>query len=246
MENKNLFILRIDMTGKVIGNEGSFASRPLQTREDAMGLFEGDMAALETALTTHGGRVPYKQLAEYTIRGTQLHAMLMVVDTGMEHLLLGSAEGSPEQLEAADMEAAGVDEVTGIRNRGAFLNEMKRIGNELNKEPFPCALLAIKIKDVEKIYDQHGKDSGDGCVQKVSQLICSLFKHSPIFRAGKDEFAAILWGSDLKNSDDILHKINMNARRIENLNGLNMKMEYRPQSTDESLGDIFFALEGSL
>jgi GGDEF domain-containing protein len=38
-------------------------------------------------------------------------------------------------------------------------------------------------------------------------MICSNFKHSPVFRIGGDEFAVLLKGQDFDNRDSLMKKL---------------------------------------
>ena len=54
--------------------------------------------------------------------------------------------------------------------------------------------------------DTYGHDAGDTYIKKACRLICTVYKHSPVFRIGGDEFAAILMGQDLLNSSKLMHR----------------------------------------
>jgi diguanylate cyclase (GGDEF)-like protein len=47
-----------------------------------------------------------------------------------------------------------------------------------------------------------------------SRLICDVFRHSPVFRIGGDEFAVILQNEDLQNKDELIRKFNEAADEI--------------------------------
>ena len=55
--------------------------------------------------------------------------------------------------------------------------------------------------NLKKINDQYGHDKGDVYIKATSQMICRVFKHSPVFRIGGDEFAVILQDEDYRNRD---------------------------------------------
>ena len=68
---------------------------------------------------------------------------------------------------------------------------------------------------MKQINDTLGHKAGDECIRKTSRTICRLFKHSPVFRFGGDEFVVIMTGEDYKNRKSLMKKISDQA--VENL-----------------------------
>ena len=68
------------------------------------------------------------------------------------------------------------------------------------------SLVIFDLNDLKLINDSRGHESGDAYIKDASKLICSCFKHSPIFRVGGDEFIALLEGEDYSNQDELLDK----------------------------------------
>ena len=44
-------------------------------------------------------------------------------------------------------------------------------------------------------------------IRKGCQIICNIYKHSPVFRIGGDEFAVISQGDDYKNVESLLKTV---------------------------------------
>lgn len=55
--------------------------------------------------------------------------------------------------------------------------------------------------------DKFGHDFGDGYIREASQIICQIYKRSPVFRIGGDEFAVILEGADLETQEQLEQEI---------------------------------------
>ena len=53
-----------------------------------------------------------------------------------------------------------------------------------------------------------GHEAGDRHIRTASSLICDVFKHSPIYRIGGDEFACILQGKDYFNREVLMRAFN--------------------------------------
>jgi GGDEF domain-containing protein len=50
------------------------------------------------------------------------------------------------------------------------------------------------LNDLKHINDRYGHERGDEYIVNCCRLICQVFKHSPVFRIGGDEFVALLRG----------------------------------------------------
>ena len=54
-------------------------------------------------------------------------------------------------------------------------------------------------------------------IKKASELICRVFKHSPVFRIGGDEFAVVLQNEDYQNRKELTELFDKNADEIRAL-----------------------------
>ena len=58
--------------------------------------------------------------------------------------------------------------------------------------------------NLKNVNDSNGHDKGDIYLKETAEIICEIFKRSPVFRIGGDEFAAVLQNKDYKNRDSLL------------------------------------------
>ena len=107
------------------------------------------------------------------------------------------------------------DALTGVKNATAY-NEMTvdierrmRGGESLNYAVLVADLNMLKITN-----DLYGHDIGNQLIIKAAKIICTTFKHSPVFRVGGDEFVVMLENEDLENVNELLEKLD-NACGIE-------------------------------
>ena len=106
---------------------------------------------------------------------------------------------------AANMqELANRDALTGIRNKTAYDNEIKRLEAKLEDGETKIGLAIVDLNYLKKINDTYGHDKGNITIKKLCRIICTVFDHSPVFRIGGDEFAIILRGPDYENIDRLL------------------------------------------
>ena len=66
----------------------------------------------------------------------------------------------------------------------------------------PFAIVMLDVNDLKKVNDLHGHQAGDRYLRDACKIICDIFKHSPIFRVGGDEFVVIAQGQDYDRIDD--------------------------------------------
>ena len=62
--------------------------------------------------------------------------------------------------------------------------------------------------------DTYGHDAGDTYIKSACRLICTTYKHSPVFRIGGDEFVAVLRGQDLLNSQKLMYRFYERMEKI--------------------------------
>ncbi len=97
------------------------------------------------------------------------------------------------------------DALTGIRNKHAFAEYQETIDEMLgDNESVEFAYVVFDVNGLKYVNDTYGHEAGDEYIRSACTLICKLFKHSPVFRIGGDEFAAILLGDDYSNRDALL------------------------------------------
>lgn len=101
---------------------------------------------------------------------------------------------------------AYADSLTSLHNKGAFdiyaKNIQTQMDNHENTIKFAvCIFDCNRLKDVN---DKNGHDKGDIYLKESASIICEVFDHSPIFRIGGDEFAAVLLDKDFENREELL------------------------------------------
>lgn len=99
------------------------------------------------------------------------------------------------------------DSLLSIRNKGAFENYMEELQNRIDhEEQFPIAIGVLDCNNLKQINDRYGHDKGDDYLKASCRLICTTFRHSPVFRIGGDEFAVIFMNEDFENRKELLKK----------------------------------------
>ena len=107
-----------------------------------------------------------------------------------------------ERLERARA-LASIDTLTGVKNRHAYLEteaEMDRQIVEQSASPF--AIVMLDVNNLKKVNDTVGHHAGDELLKDACKTICGIFKHSPVFRIGGDEFTVIAQGEDYAHLEE--------------------------------------------
>ena len=97
------------------------------------------------------------------------------------------------------------DPLTNVNNRMAYDDKERHLQSEIDAGTCPNFTIAMfDVNNLKLVNDTKGHDAGDNYLIKCCHLICSVFKRSPIYRIGGDEFVAVLSGDDNDNADILL------------------------------------------
>ncbi len=107
---------------------------------------------------------------------------------------------------AQGKELANRDALTGIRNKAAYDKEAKRLAWSIEDRSAQFGIGLIDLNFLKRINETFGQEKGNIAIRKLCGIVCNLFKHSPVFRIGGDEFAVILENDDLANRSDLTAK----------------------------------------
>lgn len=100
---------------------------------------------------------------------------------------------------------AYTDGLTGLKNKARYIEFTEDIKNRfLCGEDLHLALVSFDLNNLKTVNDTLGHEAGDKLIKDAAHMICMYFKHSPVFRFGGDEFAAILMTEDYENRMDII------------------------------------------
>lgn len=88
------------------------------------------------------------------------------------------------------------DGLTNVGNKTAYNKTVSELNEKIAEGKAVFAVVMVDLNDLKKVNDDHGHNAGDTYIRGCCHLICDVFKHSPVFRIGGDEFVAILQGKD--------------------------------------------------
>jgi diguanylate cyclase (GGDEF)-like protein/PAS domain S-box-containing protein len=92
---------------------------------------------------------------------------------------------------------ARTDALTGLLNRRAFLDEVARRLDRLDREAIPGTLMFVDLDNFKLLNDANGHDVGDDALRTVASLLRDTVRpFDLVARLGGDEFALWLDGAD--------------------------------------------------
>ena len=109
-----------------------------------------------------------------------------------------------------------VDALTHVKNKGAFSKIIAELQEQINsdaEEP-KFAIGAFDCDSLKVINDRYGHEKGDLYLENACRMISDVFKHSPVFRIGGDEFAVVLRNEDFQNMRSLTEMFDKRAAEI--------------------------------
>ena len=136
-----------------------------------------------------------------------------MVDRSDPHIVIGlsniDSRVRRDQAQARALQQAtelvSRDALTGVKSKRAFIEAEMQWDGYIEVDPdISFAVAVFDLNGLKKINDTLGHAAGDSYIRAGSAAICTAFHHSPVYRIGGDEFAAILSTSDYDNRAELI------------------------------------------
>ena len=141
---------------------------------------------------------------------------------------------------------AYTDSLTGVKSKSAYSEEIRKIERGIQEGISQFGLIIFDMNGLKVMNDTYGHDAGDTYIKNACRLICTTYKHSPVFRIGGDEFAAILVGQDLLNAQKLMKRfyekmesVNREAENAYETISVAAGMAVFKEGTDEDFQSVF-------
>lgn len=103
------------------------------------------------------------------------------------------------------------DQLTGVYNRRFYEEELKRLDQLRN---YPISLIMGDVNGLKLVNDSFGHKTGDKLIAAVAQAMQAECRADDIIaRIGGDEFVIILPNTDASEAQDVIERIQTNARK---------------------------------
>lgn len=120
---------------------------------------------------------------------------------------------SSRQLDAAKT-VAYKDSLTNVRNVNAYTEFKENVDKDIKRGVITeFAVVVFDLNDLKQVNDTKGHEAGDKYIQDGCRLICHVFRHSPVFRIGGDEFVSFLMNADYMNRANLIVIFNKHIDR---------------------------------
>ena len=135
---------------------------------------------------------------------------------------------------------ANIDALTRVKNKHAYLEAEKRMDRLIaDHRQSPFAIVILDVNDLKKINDTSGHQAGDQYLRDACETICDIFKHSPVFRVGGDEFAVISQGKDYAHIEKLVGEVNDHNEEASRTGGITLAFGISKFENDECVASVF-------
>ena len=111
---------------------------------------------------------------------------------------------------------ASTDPLTGVKSKLAYTEMEQELNARIREEEADAfSVVVCDVNGLKYVNDTFGHKAGDEYIRSAGRLVCEIFAHSPVFRIGGDEFAAILTGQDYLSRTSLMEELH--DRCVENI-----------------------------
>ena len=137
-------------------------------------------------------------------------------------------------------EKAMIDALTGVKSKYAYMEAEAQLDHQIETQSQPpFAVVVLDVNDLKKVNDTSGHQAGDQYLRDACRMICQMFKHSPVFRVGGDEFAVIAQGHDYEHIDQLIRGIEELNRESTRAGGAVVACGMARFTDDTSVASVF-------
>ena len=168
---------------------------------------------------------PFTVSYRVMLRGVPVYVSMKVdfLDDKKGHILVGISSIDAQmkrELEYAKAlkqtrELVDKDPLTGAKSKHAYQMMEEKLNRRIIANiPVEFAVVICDVNNLKTVNDTLGHKAGDRWIKGASYMICSVFKRSPVFRIGGDEFVVILQGQDYKNRENFFWRSGNGRKKI--------------------------------
>lgn len=137
------------------------------------------------------------------------------------------------------------DGLTGVKNKTAYQEAVGHLEEKARTGRPEFAMVVFDVNNLKVINDNYGHDFGDMLIIDACKLICKVFKRSPVYRIGGDEFVVIMENEDYNRYEELLERFQL---AVEEYNkyaraggsiSIARGIAVYEESVDLSVGDVF-------
>ena len=126
----------------------------------------------------------------------------------VQEIITAEDEAKDLQVHMSEMNTiAYMDALTKVKNKAAYDEMQETLNNDIQSGNAEFAIVMVDLNGLKRVNDSYGHEHGNEYLIGTCGQICEVFKHSPVFRVGGDEFVAVLKDSDYRNRNKLVEML---------------------------------------
>lgn len=105
------------------------------------------------------------------------------------------------------------DPLTKLRNTASYKAWIDEFDVEIRLNEPDFGVVVLDVNGLKEANDSLGHEVGNKVIFTAAQIISEVFRKSPVFRIGGDEFVVVLTGEDLANCKDLMVELKTRCDR---------------------------------
>lgn len=195
---------------------------------------EADNSALDN--------LPIKSGDEIQSLYDSLRKMTQDIRGYIDNLMATTKELTKTRMEADEMNVlAHKDALTGVGSKLAYDQKVAALTEEMKQGNARFGIVMVDMNGLKQMNDTYGHEKGNEAIRRTCSLICEVFKHSPVFRFGGDEFVVVVKGRDYDNIKELVKQFNASAEVTEGQpwEKVNAAIGYALYDGEDTVEDVF-------
>lgn len=133
-----------------------------------------------------------------------------------------------------------IDTLTGVKNKLAYAEAEDEINQQIEENrKINFAIIVCDVNGLKEVNDTQGHNAGDQFLRDACLTICDVFKHSPVFRIGGDEFVVIAQGRDYRSIDRLMARMNERNEENRKAGGIVIACGMAKRENESIMEDVF-------
>jgi|GEM_PF-557908 len=190
------------------------------------------------------GKPIYVQLKAAMVEENEGRRLIIGINNIDSHV---RQEQEHEKRLAQAKSEANIDALTGVKNKHAYMEAEALLDRQIAEHrQAEFAIVIMDINDLKKVNDTAGHQAGDQYLREACSIICNIFKHSPVFRVGGDEFAVIAQDHDFEHIDELLENISDHNEQAGQNGGIVIACGMAKYQSDSCVATVFERADESM
>ena len=142
--------------------------------------------------------------------------MMHDINRYIDNLMSTTYELTQTRIKADKMnELAHRDALTGVGSKLAYDQKAAELADSIREGKARFGIVMVDTNDLKKLNDTYGHERGNDAIRNTSRILCDVFKHSPVYRIGGDEFVVVLEGRDYNDISDLMDRFHLEISKLQ-------------------------------